>query len=167
MADLGWSGDTEMTDSGGNVELEISIQAPSWAPWDSVEVYANAATAPVVGSPYAFGATPILTFSEGDCLATTTGDGDFDISVTPSIGGVAGADRHSATLSVPFSGLTQDTWFVVVVRGSSSQCNAMYPMYSDDLDSSINTSLADLVDGNAGEGGVTALGATNALYFIH
>ena len=29
----------------------------------------------------------------------------------------------------------------------------------------MNTTLAQLVDGNVGQGGVMALGATNALYF--
>jgi hypothetical protein len=45
----------------------------------------------------------------------------------------------------------------------------MFPVYPDDIDydadAGVNSSLADLVDGNLGEGGVMALGATNALYF--
>jgi hypothetical protein len=41
----------------------------------------------------------------------------------------------------------------------------MFPMYPDDLDTGLNGSLADLVDGNIGEDGVLALGATNALFF--
>jgi hypothetical protein len=165
VADLAWGGDTTMSDAGGNVELEISVQSPAWARWDRVEVYANAATLPAAASPFLFGATPTVVLDEGDCNPATLGDGDFDVSVTPSVGGVPGADRLSATLVVPFSGLAAPTWFVVVVRGSDGQCAPMFPIYPDDLAQTGNTTLANLVDGNVGQGGVLALGATNALYF--
>jgi hypothetical protein len=170
VADLRWGGDTTMTDSAGNVVLQVDVQSPAWAQWDTIEVYANAATFPISavvegGSPYLFGATPNPVLREGDCDPTTTGDGDFDVTVTPDVGGVAGADRWSATVPVSFDGLTADTWFVVVVRGSDDWCAPMFPMYPDDLASGSNLDLEDLVDGNAGEGGVMAMGATNALYF--
>jgi hypothetical protein len=41
----------------------------------------------------------------------------------------------------------------------------MFPVYPDDITQGTNTTLAQLVDGNVGQGGVMALGATNALYF--
>ena len=164
VADLSLSGDTTMTDSAGNVVLEIQVQSPAWARWDRVEIYANAATA-TASSPYLFGATPTLVLDEGDCNPATLGDGDFDVTVTPSVGGVAGADRLSATLQVPFNGLAGDTWFVVVVKGTDGQCAPMFPIYADDISQASNTTLAQLVDGNLGQGGVMALGATNALYF--
>ncbi len=163
VADLALGGDTTMSDSGGNVVLEIQVQSPAWARWDRVEVYANAATA-TAGSPYLFGATPTLVRDEGDCNPATTGDGDFDVTVTPSVGGVLGADRLSATLEVPFGPLAASTWFVVVVKGTDGQCPPMFPIYPDDL-SQVNRTLGSLVDGNVGQGGVMALGATNALYF--
>jgi hypothetical protein len=163
-ADLSLAGDTAMTDATGNVVLEIQVQSPAWARWDRVEVYANAATA-TAGSPFLFGATPTVVLDEGDCNPATLGDGDFDVTVTPSVGGVGGADRLSATLSVPFGPLATDTWFVVVVKGTDGQCAPMYPIYPDDLNQAANTTLAQLVDGNVGQGGVLALGATNALYF--
>jgi hypothetical protein len=164
VADFSLGGDTTMTDAAGNVVLEIRVQSPAWARWDRVEVYANAATAPA-GSPYLFGATPTLVLDEGDCNPATLGDGDFDVTVTPSVGGVAGADRLGATLQVPFNGLAGDTWFVVVVKGTDGQCAPMFPIYPDDITQASNTTLAQLVDGNVGQGGVMALGATNALYF--
>ncbi len=164
VADLALGGDTTMSDSGGNVNLEIRVQSPAWARWDRVEVYANAATAPA-GSPYLFGATPAAVRDEGDCNPATLGDGDFDITVTPAVGGVPGADHLSATLVVPFGGLAADTWFVVVVKGTDGQCPPMFPIYPDDITQAVNTTLAQLVDGNLGQGGVMALGATNALYF--
>jgi hypothetical protein len=164
VAELSLGGDTTMSDATGNVNLEIRIQSPAWARWDRVEVYANAATS-TAGSPYLFGATPTVVRDEGDCNPATLGDGDFDVTVTPAIGGVPGADRLSATLTVPFNGLAAPTWFVVVVKGTDGQCGPMFPIYPDDLNQAANTTLAQLVDGNVGQGGVMALGATNALYF--
>jgi hypothetical protein len=165
-ADLTRFGSTHVTDSAGDVELDIRIQAPTWAPFDRVEVYANAATVPVdAANPYAYGAVPTLVLDEGDCDPTTTGDGDFDVTTVNVVPAVAGAERLEANLTVPFSGLAQDTWFVVVVKGTDGECGPMFPVFAADLDSATNTTLADLLDGNVGESGVMALGATNALYF--
>ena len=115
--------------------------------------------------PYLYDATPTLVLGEGDCDPSTTGDSDFDIDVTSDVGGVAGADRWSASLSVDFGPLAEDTWFVVVVKGTDGACQPMFPMYPDNLSQAGNGDLANLVDGNLGESGVMALGATNALYF--
>ena len=164
VADLTWGGDTTMTDAGGDVVLEIDVQSPAWAEWDTIEVYANATTF-TAGSPYLFGATPTLSLQEGDCDPATTGDGDFDVTLTHDVAGVPGADRWSATLEVPFDDLAEETWFVVVVKGSDGLCAPMFPIYPGDLSQGSNLDLGDLVDGNVGESGVMALGATNALYF--
>lgn len=165
VADLTRYGDTHMTDAAGNVVLDIRIQAPTWAPFDSVQIYSNAVTTPVdVANPYLYSATPTLTLGEGDCDPTTTGDGNFDVSVV-NVSAVPGGDRLEANISVPFSGLTSDTWFVVVVRGSDGVCPAMFPVYPKGITTGTNTTLADLMDGNVGESGVLAMGATNALYF--
>jgi hypothetical protein len=163
-ADLTHAGKTTMTDAFGDVELEITVQSPAWAEWDRIEIYTNAATFPA-GRPFLFGSSPDRVLDEGDCDPTTTGDGDFDISITSDIGGVAGADRLSVSLTESFEGLTEDTWFVVVVKGTDGQCAPMFPMYPDDLATNTNPELEDLVDSNVGESGVMALGATNALYF--
>ena len=144
--------------------LEIDVQSPAWAEWDTVEVYANATTFSA-GSPYLFGATPTLTLQEGDCDPATLGDGDFDVTLTHDVGGVAGADSWSATLEVPFDDLAGETWFVVVVKGSDGVCAPMFPMYPGNLSQWSNLDLGYLVDGNVGEGDVMALGATNSLYF--
>ncbi|NIU22249.1 MAG: hypothetical protein GWN79_25770, partial [Actinobacteria bacterium] len=60
----------------------------------------------------------------------------------------------SATLEVPFDDLAEETWFVVVVKGSDGVCAPMFPMYPGDLAQGSNLDLDDLVDGNVGEGGV-------------
>jgi len=164
-ADLGWGGDTGMTDASGEVRLEIDVQSPSWAQWDTIQIYANAATTVVdPAAPYAYGATPTLELSEGDCDPSTPG-GEFDIDVTSDVGGVAGADRWSTSVEVDFGPLAEETWFVVVVKGSDGFCEPMFPVYPDSLSQGSNASLADLVDGNRGESGTLALGATNPLFF--
>jgi hypothetical protein len=165
VADLTLGGDTTMTDAFGNVELEIHVQSPAWARFDRVEIYRNAPTFPAGGSPFLFGAVPERVLEEGDCDPTTVGDGDFDVTLTPDLGGVPGADRLEATLLESFAGLSESSWFVVVVKGTDGTCPPMFPVYPGDLDSATNATLGDLVDGNVGEGGVMALGATNALYF--
>ncbi len=164
-ADLSRDGSTHMIDASGNVTLDIRVQAPLWAPFDRIEIYANATTNVVdPANPYSYGATPSLVLFEGDCDESTTGDGDFDVSVV-NVAAIPGADRLEAVVTVPFSGLAEDTWFVVVVKGSDGVCAPMFPVFPKNLDTSTNTVLADLVDGNVGESGVMALGVTNALYF--
>ena len=165
-ADLTRFGSTHVGDAAGNVELDIRIQAPTWAPFDRVEIYANAATTPLDPlAPYEFTATPTLVLDEGDCDPTSTGDGDFDVTVVNVAPAVTGASRLEANLTVPFAGLVEDTWFVVVVKGTDGQCRPMFPIYAANLATAGNTNLAELLDGNVGQAGVMALGATNALYY--
>jgi hypothetical protein len=164
VADLTLAGSTDAATTDGAVQLEIRVQAPLWARFDRIEVFANATTTPVdPAEPYLFDATPTLTLLEGDCDPTTTGDGDFDIT-TVNVHPVPGGERQDVTVSVPFGGLTQDTWFAVVARGSDGVCPPMFPIYPRSLDDSSNATLADLLDGNVGEIGTMALGVANALY---
>ena len=86
------------------------------------------------------------------------------VSTTDVVPAVAGAMRLETSTSVPFTNLTDDMWFVVVVKGSDGVSRPMFPVYAEDLDTGSNTSLVNLTDGNLGEGGTMALGFTNALY---
>ncbi|MGH0031410.1 MAG: hypothetical protein ACQGVC_16565 [Myxococcota bacterium] len=172
VADLTRTGSTTVTSTNTDVNFEVSVSSPAWAQWDTIEIYSNAGgnvSSVVVDplNPYAYTATPITTRSEGDCDPTTTGDGDFDITVTDVFPAVDGAERWEATVTVPFTGLTADTWFVAVVKGTDGACGPMFPVYPDDLNAAANTTLADFVDGNVGEQGTMALGVTNALYYQH
>jgi hypothetical protein len=165
QADLTRNGTTHMSDAAGDVVLDIRVQAPIWSGFDTIEIYANAQTVPVdAANPYLYSAVPTQTLSEGDCNAGTMGDGDFDVTVV-DVSADPGAQRIEANLSVPFSGLTEDTWFVVVVKGSDTFCPALFPVFPANVSTATNTTVADLMDGNVGESGVKALGATNALYF--
>jgi hypothetical protein len=76
---------------------------------------------------------------------------------------VPGAERRELQLVVPFA-LSQDTWFVVLVKGTDGVSRPMFPVYPSDLDAASNPTLPDLLDGNLGQGGTMALAATNALF---
>jgi hypothetical protein len=158
-ANLGWGGSTTLATAGdGEVTLVIDVQAPLWAPFDTVEIYANAETFPVGfndGTPVAFDALPTQVLVEG---------ADFVLPPPTVVDpGLAGAARQDLHLEVPLS-LAEDTWFVVIVRGTDGVSSPMFPVYPSSLQSGGNATLADLLDGNLDEGGTLALGASNALY---
>lgn len=158
VADLTLDGATLVRSANGGVDLDITVQAPLWAPYDRIEVYANAATTParrVDEVPVLFSAVPTVTLNAGT---------DFAVDVVSVAPGVAGAERYETRLTLPFATLETDTWFVVVVRGTEGVMRAMFPVMALDLTRASNTTLEQLVDGNVGEQGVLALGFTNALY---
>jgi hypothetical protein len=157
-ADLTLAGSSVVASNSGAVELEIHVQAPLWAEYDRIEIYANAATVPTLlqgGAPVLFTATPTMVLHSG---------ADFSVTTVDVLPGVRGAARHESTLTLPFRNLSADTWFVVVVKGTDGVSRPMYPVMSHDLDTSTNSTLAELLDGNLGEHGTLALGVTNALY---
>jgi hypothetical protein len=145
------------------VDLEISVQAPLWAEYDTIEIYRNATTC-VAGTnggvPVAFSALPTQTLQAG---ATNAGS-EFLVGELTDFRKIPGAGHRETTRSVRFSGLAEDSWFVVVVKGTAGVSAPMFPIFPRSLQSSGNTSLEGLLDGNLGEGGVLALGFTNALY---
>jgi hypothetical protein len=168
VADLTLGGSTDVASSNGQVVLEIRVQAPLWARFDRIEIYRNADTLPFDPlAPYLFYADPAdpktVTRVEGDCDAATTGDGDFDVTLVNVHPSVPGAQRQEVTLEVPYT-LAEDSWFVVLVRGTDGVCEPMFPVFPRSLDAATNTTLANLLDGNVGESGTMALGVTNALY---
>jgi hypothetical protein len=171
VADLTATGSTQVASSNGAVDFEVTVKSPAWAQWDVIEIYTNAGgnvSAVVVDplNPYLYSAAPLITLDEGDCNPATTG-GDFDITVVDVYPAIDGADRWEATVTVPFAGLTADTWFVALVKGSDGQCGPMFPMYPTNLATASNPNATAMVDGNVGEDGVMALGHTNALYYVH
>jgi hypothetical protein len=159
VADLTLAGNTLLTVSNpvAGLTLEIDVQAPLWADFDTIRVYANAATipSPTSSAPELFSATPTMTLTAGV---------DFTITTNNVQPGVTGGMRREAHLSLPFTNMTQDTWFVVVVKGSDGVSQPMFPVHPANLATAGNTTLANLTDGNLGQSGVTSLGVTNALY---
>jgi hypothetical protein len=159
VADLTLAGNTLLTVSNptAGLLLEIDVQAPLWAPFDTIRVYANASTipSPTSPAPELFSAIPTMTLTAGTNFTITT------TNVHPS---VPGGSRREAHVTIPFTNMTDDTWFVVVVKGTDGVSRPMFPVHPADLAHAGNTTLANLTDGNLGESGVTALGFTNALY---
>ncbi len=157
VADFTLDGSVDVTSANGQVVLEIDAQAPLWAPFDRIDIYANAETVVAAsrgGVPTLYGAEPTRVLLKNE---------DFTLAREVVREDVPGAERWRATLEVPFT-LERDTWFVVVVRSTDGFSAPMFPVFPDNLARGINTSLEDLLDGNVGEVGVLALGATNALY---
>lgn len=158
IADFTLSGSTDVRSQNGAVDLEIHVQAPLWAEYDTIEIYANAQTTPTLtvdGVPTLFTAVPERVLRLGT---------DFTRDQVVVRNDVPGAARWETRLTIPFRGLARDTWFVVVVKGSDGVSRPMFPVFARDLRSQGNSVLADLLDGNLGELGTMALAATNALY---
>jgi hypothetical protein len=158
-ADFSLGGSTLAHTSGGSATLHVDVQAPLWAPYDRIEIYANAQTT-VAGTN---GGTPVF-FGANPTRVLTLGNGDFAVATEVVDPGVPGASRHRTQLEVDFDGLTEDTWFVVIVKGTPGQSPPMFPVYARDLSAAQNPGLAELVVQSPGEAGVRALGVTNALY---
>jgi hypothetical protein len=81
----------------GEVDLEIDVQAPLWAEYDTIEIYRNAQTC-VAGEngvvPVLFGAVPTLTLTAG---FTDTGT-EFTVSELDDFSGIPGqASRATVT----------------------------------------------------------------------
>ncbi len=158
VADLTLAGSTLLSVANRAVELEIDVQAPLWAEYDRIDIYANAETTVAVreeGVPVLFGAVPTRTLQRGV---------DFDLSTVDVFPAVPGGMRYETRLRVPFTELAGDTWFVVVVHGSDGVSKPMFPVMVSNLNRTSNPNLMSLLDGNLGEGGTMALGFTNALY---
>ena len=88
---------------------------------------------------------------------------DFTIQTIDVNPAVAGATRLEADITQTLQ-LTADAWVVVVVRGSDGVSKPIWPMNPQDLNPASNMTLDELLDGNLGEGGVTALAYTNPLF---
>jgi hypothetical protein len=157
VADLTLDGSVDLRSESGTVWLDVDAQAPLWAPFDRIEIYANANTVVARergGTPTLYGAEPTLVLQAG-----------VDVPLQREVvdDRVPGAERWVSRFTLPFP-LQQDTWFVVIVKGTDGVSHPMFPVFGDDLRRATNTTLADLVDDNLGEDGTLALGMTNALY---
>jgi hypothetical protein len=149
----------------GGVHLDIEIQAPAWAPYDRIEIYTNSATTVAAsngGVPVLFGAVPDLVL--------TLGGGDFtvqSVDVSPPGDPIPGATRLETTKRVTFAGasaLSEDAWFVVVVKGTAGVSPPMFPVHPFGISLTQNPTLDDLEAVTAGEAGIRALGFANALF---
>jgi hypothetical protein len=144
--------DTLVPASGGSATISVEIQSPTWAEFDTVEYYVNSET--------------ITDFTDRDpneppfyriCP-------DFVQVVDPNTVLVAGGERLEATTSLPLSGLTQDAWVVVMVKGTEDVSCPLFPVIPNELDPDVNTTLADLKSCDVGDKGIPALAYSNPLF---
>ncbi len=154
-----------VTTSDGRVHLDLEIQAPLWAPYDRIEIYANAETAPI-------GPPDVPTRYTAIPTRVLVAQSDFTVEEVDPYApeSIPAARRHQTVQRVSFEDLVEDTWIVVVVR-ATTEALPMFPVYPRDLESSENVDLetgvpdiAKLRALTAAEGGVRALGYTNALW---
>jgi hypothetical protein len=95
---------------------------------------------------------------------TLNAGADFTVTIVEDIPDFPGAGHREASVDVPLTGLTEDSWIVVLVRGTPGVSRPLFPVLPYSIDPASNTTLADLVDGNLGQGGETALAFSNPLY---
>jgi hypothetical protein len=159
VAGLALGQPTLVATTDGTVEVKVEIRAPLWAEFDRVELYVNGATQrwdhddnPATRLRYRV--VPDVTLDAGTDFTITTVDGT---TAVPDSG------HREATITYPLTGLTGDVWIVVLVRGTPGVSRPLFPLLPG-IASGSNTTLADLTDGNLGEGGETVLAFSNPLY---
>jgi hypothetical protein len=85
--------------------------------------------------------------------------------------GVSGVGTRLVTdVTVPIT-IAEDTWVIVVVRGTDNVSHPLFPIQPQDISESGNDTVEDLTDNgaalpwNLGESGQLALAYTNPLFF--
>jgi hypothetical protein len=175
--------------TGGAGTVNIHVESPTWAEYDRIEVYANAA--PGCVSRFNFiGVVDQLC----DLVPTVALDAGIDFTVTPTVGVSGSGTRNVTDVSVPLA-VSSDTWVIVVVRGRDGVSKPLFPIVSQDLlvmtcDSfgnqdgdpcvsdatcgigvCVNKTLSELTDGgvsppwNLNEEGALATAFSNPLFF--
>jgi hypothetical protein len=159
VASLEDGGVTVIATTNGEVSIDVDIQSPEWAEFDTVEYYINTTTKRRTITNLQTGAGTINLNRYGVTP-------DFTQSVTPSLQPVSGtsSSRWEASDNLTLTGLTEDIWVVVLVKGTDGVSKPLFPVIPNNLQVSGNSTLADLTDGNLGESGITALAFTNPLF---
>ncbi len=145
-------------DAGSDVTITATVSTPAWAPVDAVEFYINnqpeLTSAP--GAAARYGICPNVRVSAGDTAWEAV-----EVEVDPA---VQGGTRTDISVTVVLEGLTEDTWVVAMARGTDGVSEPLFPVLPASLERSGNVTLADLTDGNLGEGGTPAFAFTNPVF---
>lgn len=151
---------TLVSTSDGAATVHVRIKSPLWAEFDRVDFYVGSATERYdhdgdAATRARYRAAPTISKLAGT---------DFTIDTIVDYPAIPGASHLEAAISVPLTGLTEDTWVMAVVRGSDGISRPHFPVYPNSLDVEGNDSLAALTDGNLGEGGMLSLAFANPLF---
>ena len=149
---------TLAADSGSDVLLTATVATPSWAEVDTLEFYINNQPQRITPENIAarYGVCPNITVRAGD-----QGWIANEIIVNEA---VQGASRTEITTTVKLQDISEDTWVVVIARGSDGISEPLFPALPASLNEASNQTLNDLIDGNLGEGGTPAFAFTNPLF---
>jgi hypothetical protein len=143
----------------GAVTINVDIQSPTWAEFDTVEYYINPVTTRVTDDDVQTGAG-LIDVNRYTIAPTTTQN---VVPIPVAVPGTS-SSRLEASTSLNLAGLTDDVWVVVMVKGTDGVSRPLYPVIGNSLKTNTNTNLAQLTDGNLGENGITALAFTNPLF---
>jgi hypothetical protein len=157
---LGLGLPTLISTTDGAATITVEIQSPLWAEFDRVEYYINS-----VPTPDDYDANPSTPpyYRVAPDVVQTAGV-DFTVNTVNDFPSISGASHLEATTSLSLTGLTWDTWVVVLVRGTDGVSRPLFPVVPIDLDQATNTTLAQLTDGNLGELGVPGTAFANPLF---
>ena len=140
--------------------VHLNVQSPTWAEFDTVELFTNAV--PLQEPDKNLHGVEVPRYEAEPTLILRAGP-DFAVRNVVVDPAVAEARRLEADVDIPLT-VEQDTWVVVLVKGSDGVSRPLWPMNPQDLDQQRNATLDDLTDGNLGEGGVAALAFSNPLF---
>jgi hypothetical protein len=163
--------------TGGSATVTVNVQSPDWAQYDRVQIFVNNVPSCTTTSPNFVGGSKKL------CLPTP----NFNVAVSPTAVVLPnGGTRLTATVVQPLT-ITQDSWVVVIVKGTDGVSRPLFPMAPQSIlpkacaidpckpctndgqcgfgtCSVTNQTLTELTDGNLGQCGVTALAIANPLF---
>jgi hypothetical protein len=161
----------------GSATVHVDIQSPTWAEYDRIEIYVNN-TPSCVNTPVNF-----LGSSKKNCTATP----NFVITPTKTTVPVNGDFRLESSSTQNLT-ITQDSWVMVVVRGTDNVSKPLFPMNPQSISAKscttdrcksctansqcpffgtctiTNQTLAELTDGNLNECGVLSMAIANPLF---
>ncbi len=171
-ASLEAGGSTLVAAADGKVAVTVDVQSPAWAEFDTVEFYVNSTTQQRILEDLSSGPGQLVDVARYGIAPDVvhTAGAEFTVSLNPGLDPqVPGSDRLEASTTLTLDGvsnptLTEDTWIVVMVKGTDGVSKPLFPVVPNSLKTSTNTSLEDLTDGNLGEDGILALAFTNPLF---
>jgi hypothetical protein len=151
---------TLIATTNGAATIDVHIESPLWAQFDRIEYYVNTVPTPdyfdnLASTPPYWNVAPTTVQTAGT---------DFTINTIDDFPSIPGAEHLEADAQLNLSGMTDDTWVVVIVRGSDNVSEPTFPVIPNDLNSGAISGYADLIDSNLGEGGVPALAFSNPLF---
>ena len=168
-AGIGLGESTQLSTSDGSVDVTVSVKSPLWAEFDKIQFLVNARPQAYdhdgnANTRKRYRALPndVCSIASG-CYEKVAGT-DFTETLIDDYPSISGAKHWEATTTLNLTGLTADSWVIVLVRGTDGVSHPLFPVNPASIRRTSNTTLANLTDGNLGEDGVLALGFTNPIY---